>query len=276
MSCCVRVTDRAAIEAYYRAAGAAAHAYELGDLDDFFWPHTAWYALAGGGEAPQHFRAMALLYTATDLPILLATTEREREADTRTLLAALGPEALPRYVYAHLNPRVAYALRPWYRRTSHGVHYKMALTLPERLEAVGCGETVRLTPDDADEVEAFYRAAYPEGWIDLETLRTGQYVGVRDGRTGALGCVAGVHVYAPRQRVATLGNVATLPEARGKGFATRACAALCRNLRAAGVEHVSLNVRTDNAPALRAYEKIGFTRLALYEEFMLTKREVRG
>lgn len=38
----------------------ALHVYELGDLDDFFWPSTAWYA----NPNPQ---AVALLYAGRTL-----------------------------------------------------------------------------------------------------------------------------------------------------------------------------------------------------------------
>ena len=40
------------------------HLYTLGDLDDFFWPHTTWYALRDAGEV----RQLVLCYTALKLP----------------------------------------------------------------------------------------------------------------------------------------------------------------------------------------------------------------
>jgi predicted GNAT family acetyltransferase len=72
--------------------------------------------------------------------------------------------------------------------------------------------------------------------------------------------------------VATLGNVATLPEARGTGLATAACARLCRMLLADGIDTISLNVRADNDAAIRAYEKLGFAHAADYVEVVLTSR----
>jgi predicted GNAT family acetyltransferase len=98
-------------------------------------------------------------------------------------------------------------------------------------------------------------------------LDTGRYVGIR--RDGRLACVAGVHVWSPTWRVAALGNVATLPSLRGSGLATSACARLCRVLLDDGIDVVSLNVRADNAAAIRAYEKLGFTRAAEYVEVSL-------
>jgi predicted GNAT family acetyltransferase len=72
--------------------------------------------------------------------------------------------------------------------------------------------------------------------------------------------------------VAALGNVATLPEARGTGLATAACARLCRMLLADGVDTISLNVRADNDAAIRAYEKLGFAHATDYVEVVLTSR----
>ena len=85
-------------------------------------------------------------------------------------------------------------------------------------------------------------------------------------------CVAGVHVWSPTWRVAALGNVATLPAARGTGLATAACARLCRMLLEDGIDTISLNVRADNAAAIRAYEKLGFAHAADYVEVVLTSR----
>ena len=82
-------------------------------------------------------------------------------------------------------------------------------------------------------------------------------------------CVAGVHVWSPEWRVAALGNVATLPEARGRGLATAACADLCRLLLDDGIDVISLNVRADNLSAIRAYERLGFAHAADYVEVPL-------
>jgi predicted GNAT family acetyltransferase len=101
-------------------------------------------------------------------------------------------------------------------------------------------------------------------------LETQRYVGIRDGAD--LVCVAGVHVWSQEWRVAALGNVATLPEARGRGLATTACAHLCSMLLGDGIDTISLNVRADNAAAIAAYEKLGFAHAADYVEVPLTRR----
>ncbi|WP_225854415.1 GNAT family N-acetyltransferase [Micromonospora sp. ALFpr18c] len=48
-------------------------------------------------------------------------------------------------------------------------------------------------------------------------------------------------------------------------------AGLCGRLRDS-VTHVTLNVKADNAAAVRLYERVGFTRVADYDEWTVTAR----
>jgi GNAT superfamily N-acetyltransferase len=57
--------------------------------------------------------------------------------------------------------------------------------------------------------------------------------------------------------VALIRGVYTLPSLRGKGFATSVCSAIAEELISLGKEAV-LWVATDNLPARKVYEKIGF------------------
>jgi predicted GNAT family acetyltransferase len=77
--------------------------------------------------------------------------------------------------------------------------------------------------------------------------------------------VAGVHVYSEAEGVAMLGNIATRPAQRGRGLARAATAALAVAL-AQRARHIGLNVKADNAPALRLYERLGFRTEFVYEE----------
>ena len=60
------------------------HIYALGDLDDFFWPFTTWYALEDAGE----LRAVVLLYTAFETPTLIALADPPYEPLHELLRAA--------------------------------------------------------------------------------------------------------------------------------------------------------------------------------------------
>jgi ribosomal protein S18 acetylase RimI-like enzyme len=236
----------------------ALHAYELGDLDDFFWPYTSWF---------RRGEQVALLYHGVVPPTLLAFADGDAIAELAALLGELAP-VLPARLYAHLSPGLVEALEGGFRVVDGGAHVKMALTDRERLAAVA-GEGEPLGEADLPELTALYAAAYPGNWFDARMLGTGQYVGLRRG--GALVAVAGVHVYSPAWRVAALGNVTTRPGHRGRGLGAAVVAALCRRL-VGNVDHVALNVRADNVAALRLYGRLGFTRVAGYGEYALTAR----
>jgi ribosomal protein S18 acetylase RimI-like enzyme len=257
----VELTNRDVIAAFCRRRPAV-HAYALGDLDDFFWPHTRWLAWDGASGIEQ----LVLLYEEPDPPVLLALAEPPR-ASMDALLDAIGGE-LPARVYAHLSPGLVGVLSPRFVPDSPPIeHRKLGLVDPSRLKGHADGVVVALGPDDVEEVLAFYGHAYPGTWFEPRMLETRRYVGIRDRRR--LVCIAGVHVWSPTWRVAALGNVATLPEARGRGLATTACAHLCHMLLEDGIDVIALNVRADNTAAIRAYERLGFAQAADYVEVQL-------
>ncbi len=237
------------------------HLYELGDLDDFFWPHTTWYGLAEGETLQQ----VVLVYTETSLPVLLGMTEEPEEM--RLLLRSLYP-ILPRRFYAHLRPDVVNLFAEDYEIESQGLHYRMALTDPARLRAADTSDVLRLSAADREELEQFYDQSYPGHWFVPRMLETGCYVGIR--HKGPLVSVAGVHVYSAPYRIAALGNVTTRPEFRGQGMATRTCAALCQALLQT-VDHIGLNVHAENKAAIACYEKLGFTQVAAFGEYILER-----
>ena len=258
----VELRDRDTLAAFFRRRPAV-HAYALGDLDDFFWPHTRWLGLESEGRLSQ----VALVYDEPDPPVLLALAE-EPEHGMAELLRATA-EQLPQTVYAHVTPSLVSAIAPVLAAATDPVrHCKLGLVRREALATYDTHDVDPLALDDLDEIERFYERAYPDTWFQPRMLETGRYVGIR--RDGELVCVAGVHVWSPEWRVAALGNVATVPDARGSGLATAACARLCRMLLDDGIDTISLNVRADNAAAIRAYEKLGFAHAADYVEVVLS------
>jgi len=264
----VELRDRDALARFLRRR-AAVHAYELGDLDDFFWPRTRWFTWQPDGRIEQ----VALLYDEPDPPVLLALGDAPA-AGMAELLLAVAAE-LPGRVYAHLSPALVDALAPRLVPENEPVpHLKLGLADPGALAAHETAGAVPLSPADVGEIERLYERAYPGTWFHPRMLETGRYVGIR--RDGELACVAGVHVWSPAWHVACLGNVATLPSRRGEGLATVACATLCRVLLDDGIDVISLNVRADNRAAIRAYEKLGFTHAADYVEVMLSTAGAHG
>src|SRR5262245_33953955 len=114
------------------------HLYALGDLDDFFWPYTNWYAVRDGGQ----IRQLVLMYTGCTMPVVLAYAE-EPVGLMRELLRGLLP-VLPRRFYAHLTMSAADVLADDYRMHAHGLFHKMGLTNRALLGEVDAGEAVAL------------------------------------------------------------------------------------------------------------------------------------
>lgn len=238
--------------------------YHLGDLDDFFWPHTTWYALENEGE----IKALNLFYTGIDPAVLLAIVN-ENYKEMRVLLKSSFPILPPRF-YAHLSPGLEKVLEKNYSLEHHGEHYKMNLVDLAALEKIDPAAVVPLTTENLAELNEFYQASYPGNWFDPRMLETGQYVGIR-GEQGELVSVAGIHVYSPEYKIAAIGNITTLPDKRGQGLGTTITAGLCKKLLKT-VDMIGLNVRSDNASAIRAYEKVGFEVVATYHEWMVNSR----
>lgn len=180
------------------------HIYELGDLDDFLFPQTIWFAAGPDAEGRTN-DAVVLLYVGNRLPTLLALDRTPGRM--AALLHDLLP-ILPTRFHAHLSSGLADALTPTYRLTKGGLHHKMVLDgdklpaspfpetpapsgrkgehrqqngegKPGRDEYEGVNRVVSLGPENLAEVEEFYATAYPENWFDPRMLASGCYYGVR-------------------------------------------------------------------------------------------------
>ena len=258
----VRVDDKNEIEAFLRQ-NVYLHIYAIGDLDDFFWAYTTWYAL----KHRNRIQAIVLLYTAAARPTLHAMSREP--APARELLQRIL-HLLPAEFHAHLSPHVDSVLRPHYNMDCHGEYYRMALTAPHLPRYIDCSRVIRLGENDLHEIQQFYDLAYPQNWFDARMLKTNYYFGIR--RQDRLISMAGVHVCSEKYSVAALGNIATHPEHRSAGLATTVTARLCRSLLRS-VDHIGLNVKADNGPAIAVYKKLGFEVAATYYEYTVHANE---
>ncbi|MCB9136473.1 MAG: GNAT family N-acetyltransferase [Anaerolineales bacterium] len=263
----ISLHDKAKIEAFLRL-NVALHLYELGDLDPFFWPLTQWYGWQEAGE----LKALALLYVAFSPPVLLALAPPEHIPTLRGLVTQLNP-LLPRQVYTHLTLGIEDLFHVDFQLESYGIHQKMSLIDPTRLEAFLTPEVVRLTPADHPALATLYSASYPDNAYDPRMLETGQFFGLW--YEGKLVSVAGIHVYSPAYRVATIGNVATHPAYRNRGLGQTVIATLTHSLLAK-VDDIGLNVKVDNLAAIHTYKKLGFETVAPYHEIMLRAKVYKG
>jgi ribosomal protein S18 acetylase RimI-like enzyme len=253
--------DKERIEGFLRK-DVYLHIYSLGDLDPFFWQHTTWY----GYEVDANLEAIALIYAAPSLPALLGFSNNPPVmADLLEAVCHL----FPRRFYAHLSPGVASALSKDYDLESHGEFYKMALTDTSLASQADSSGVEGLGMENLRAIQTLYAESYPGNWFDPRMLETGQYFGIMDGEN--IASIAGIHVYSPQYKVAALGNITTHPSYRKKGYGRRVTARLCQSLLDEDIQ-VGLNVKADNTAAISCYEKLGFTVIATYEEFMVDKK----
>lgn len=258
----IRLHDKLNIEEVLRR-NTFLHIYGIGDLDDFFWPYTTWYA----SEDNEGIGEIALLYAGPGTPTLLGLSENPHKMSK--LLVSLT-DSLPPSLYAHLSPGVDEELRPTHDLDSHGEHLKMGLVNPSALATCDYSDTCRLGPENLDEVIAFFDQAYPDNWFNPRMLETNQYFGIRE--KGKLVSVGGIHVYSRDYKVAALGNIAVSPFHRRQGYARRTVARLCRSLLK-HVDHIGLNVKADNTTAVSCYKKLGFETVASYYEVVIRKKQ---
>jgi len=240
------------------------HIYEIGDLDDFFFPDTSWRVLDVNGR----IAAVSMMYQYPGLPCLILLNHDPEPAIE--LLTRILPE-LPSQFYCHFSPGVETALPSDWSVQSGGRHLKMIL--PENILIPPCRveEIIQLDYQHLQMIEEFYSMSYPDNWFDPRMLSTGMYRGIL--RNGEIHGIAGIHVYTEKYGVSALGNIATHPDHRNEGLAALVTNQLCDSLRQK-VTTIGLNVHRDNLPALRCYEKIGFQRVAEYEEYKISRQRI--
>lgn len=250
----ISLHDRSRIETFFRQ-NPQINVYQLGDLDDAYWPYTWWLAGVEGNRLVH----VLLFYSRYRSPVLQGVVGPD--APRKLEFFKRIRHFLPVQFHAHLDPETSNWCKSIFEHKSHGRFYKMGLT--RRVSGSDHPEIVPLLPEEASEVVSFYRRVYPDGWFDPSTLQSGVCRGIR--RDGRLIAAGGVHTFSRAYRVAALGNIVVDPEFQGQGLCGVLTSAVCR---AAGLhaDAIGLNVSVDNEAAIRCYERLGFEILAEYEE----------
>ena len=238
------------------------HIYGIGDLDDFFWNYTTWYALKQNGI----IKAIILLYTGVSLPVILALSD---DLDPLNELLRSVMHLLPNQFYSHLSPGTEKVMEERFHLKPHGEHYKMGLKNNAELKNVDVSDVFRLSKDNLADILQLYETSYPGNWFDSRMLDTNQYFGLK--KDTRLVSISGIHVYSEQFKVAALGNITTHPEYRGQGFGKATTAKLCLSL-AKSIDHIGLNVKSDNHTAISLYEKLGFEIICPYGEYMVESK----
>lgn len=136
--------------------------------------------------------------------------------------------------------------------------------IDERVSRLGANDVAaikRLYEDGeatGESPDFFYDAMVPNG----------VFFGVYEGAD--LVAAAGTHLFAPDEGAAAIGNVYTRRDRRGRGLGKAVTEAVLHRLR--HLQVVGLNVREDNAPAIRVYESLGFVRHCEFREALATGR----
>lgn len=229
--------------------------YSIGDLDDFFWPRTIWYALMDGN----NIHSMATLYVGMVPPTLLLFHSGDPAFAIQ--LTERIKSLLPVKFNAHLSSGLLDVFGAENLIHYYGLDYKMILT--RKVTDPNDAHIRKLTIQDLPVMIDFYAVAYPNNWFDSRMIETEKYYGYFLNAT--LVGVAGIHVYSKEYKVAALGNVATHPDYRGQQIGYKLTSALCFDLQKS-VDHIGLNVHSDNDYAIKCYKKIGFEVIGSYDE----------
>jgi len=243
-------TDRALLRAFLEHDSIYA-AYALCDLDDREFPRTRWGAAWSGGS----IIAIVLEYTGGSPQPLFAMGRDDGVA------AILRDVVRPRLAYIAALPALMPTLQARYRLDAGPQMVRMAVDRAHFRPADDPG-VERLVPADAMELNRLYQLGFG-AWLPPQAISEGVYYGIRV--RGRLVAAAGTHVVSQAARLAVVGNVLTHADFRGRGYATAVTGAVTAELLQS-CDHVVLNVRADNPPAISAYRHLGYAEHNRFEE----------
>ncbi len=256
-----RIVDRDRLRRYLET-DRTRNAYLLGDLIDPYWNDSAYFGYwAGTGDPLQDDEvpcAMLLRFSAIQPPPVLSIGDA---AGVDAIYARLLAQGELTAIIYHAQPEHLDTVERYFYRFDAMDMWRMACTAERYTLPKTVGKARRLTQTDAQSS----RIAVEVGLRDPESSRSavssafdrGIFYGVEE--AGELVAIAGTHIVAPTVGIGAVGFVFTYPEWRGRGYAQACTACVTRDLLELGCDLVVLNVRQDNAPAVRAYERLGYT-----------------
>jgi ribosomal protein S18 acetylase RimI-like enzyme len=242
-------SDRAQLRAFMEGDRLFA-AYAICDLEDREFGRTRW-AGAFDGDV---LTAVGMEYSGlTPQPLFTMGDEPGIEAILRDVLRpraaylAARTESLPAVERLYRVDPGPQMVRMWVDRANFKPYP---------------AEVRRLHPAEIGELNRLYQLGFAS-WLPSSAIAEGVYYGIRV--KGKLVSAAGTHVVSPRARLAVVGNVLTHADHRGRGYATAVTGAVTQELLEV-CDHVVLNVRADNPPALQAYRRLGYAEHVRFEE----------
>jgi GNAT superfamily N-acetyltransferase len=238
--------------------------YALGDLWPPFSARSEWYG------APEYANALALIYRADGVPVLLTAGEAEAVSQ---VLKGLPPEP---EMFLSIRPEHLEAVRSRWEVSSLNPMWRMLLDPAAELPVLSSPAVTRLGAGDLPAIERLFADGEPAGekpdFFFPSMLDDGTYFGVRE--SGELVAVAGTHLVVPPASVAAIGNVYTRRDRRGRGYGLAVMAAVVAELRQRQLRTIALNVRQSNTAAQRVYSRLGFrTYCAFFEGVARLRQE---
>lgn len=238
-------------------------AYALGDLQPPLWDDSRFWGAFDGDD----LRGFVLFYHGFEIPALTMHGDLEavravlREAPLAEEVFCMAPARYLDYIALHYDTGHFF---PLVRMTVARADFRP----PESMSPQANCEILRLRASDADSLNALYAQAAEPGEAVMAFLPSqielGVFVGVFCGAD--LIAAAGTHVASAQEGVGAIGNVFTAPGARRRGLGSITTAAVAHQLFEDGVQHVVLNVKRKNTPAVRVYEKLGFREHCAFVE----------
>src|SRR3990172_467279 len=234
----IRDIDRlqALLEAH-RAYAATVFGY----LEPRRFPHTLWHALDG-----EEDRALFLQSHGPGGATLFC------QGDPAGLEAILRQVSLQKYSYITFEARHHELARRHF--ILRGVQRLMRMVVDASVFQPVPLRAVPLEAGHLSQINSLYRNA---GGVLLSGQHFAEesYYGIWEGPK--LVSVAGTQLISERYGVAVVANVLTHPQYRNRGLATQCVSALTvALLDRVGI--VALNVDPENAPAVRAYQRLGY------------------
>ncbi len=255
-----RVEDRDELLRFF-SDDRAVHLYPLVDLDEPFWSASRWFrrgdAVVGVVATPGDG-----IITATGVSTRDPVGSSELLAEVATHLPAglmlTGPTGMAAAIGGRRG--VGYS----------GSHVKYELVDRGAVPA----PDARLVPlgddgvaADVARLERLYAIEPGAAFFLPSMIGDRSFVGLV-GADGELEAAAGTHLLSESQRLAAIGSVYVRPARRGAGLGRIVTAgAIARIVDRCDV--IGLNVATDNVPARRIYESLGFRNVLEYEEAVL-------
>jgi ribosomal protein S18 acetylase RimI-like enzyme len=246
------ITDRDALHRFL-AQDRRLAAYAICDLEDREFGRTRW----GAAYDDDELVAVVLEYTGpTPQPLFVMGRDDGIGAILREVIR-------PRAAYIAAQPAMLATIGQTYRVDPGPQMLRMWVDRPRFRPYPATVQ--RLLPVEIGELNRLYQLGFAS-WLPASAITDGVYYGMRV--NGRLVSAAGTHVVSPTARLAVVGNVLTLPEHRGRGFATAVTGAVTAELLRS-CDEVVLNVRADNPPAINAYRRLGFAEHARFEERLI-------